>query len=276
MPRAPRRGAFPPARKSLGQHFLTDPRILARIADALALERGETVVEIGAGRGTLTEVLRQRAARVLAIEIDRALATLLRKRFAGAPAVIVVEGDVLDVELGELAGGAYALAGNVPYYITTPILFHALRAPRPRRAVFLVQRDVATRMAAPPGDREYGALSVNVQALARVELLFRVAPGAFQPVPSVESAVVRVTPREDPAISAELEERFRRVVIAAFALRRKQMRRVVRTMAGLDAPAAEALLASCGIDPEARPETLSPAHFARLVEAGLNAAEGGG
>ena len=254
----------PPIRKSLGQHFLTDPRILARIADAVALTPGETVVEIGPGRGSLTDALLARAARVVGVEIDRKLAELLREKYANEPRITIVEADVLDVNLGELAGGPYALAGNVPYYITTPILFQALRRPRASRSVFLVQREVGARMAAPPGADDYGALSVNLQAHAQVELLFRIPSGAFNPPPRVESAVVRVTPRAEPIVAADAEESFRIFVQAAFALRRKQMRRVVRSVADRSVAEAEAALAASGIDPDARPETLSAADFHAL------------
>src|SRR5450432_3980358 len=257
----------PPIRKSLGQHFLTDPRILARIADAVALAPDETVVEIGPGRGSLTDALLARAARVVAIEIDRKLVELLRARYASEPRLTIVEADVLDVNLGEVAGGAYALAGNVPYYITTPILFQALRRPRALRSVLLVQKEVAARMAAPPGDDDYGALSVNVQAIAGVELLFRIPAGSFNPPPRVDSAVVRVTPRAIPVVAPGTEERFRTFVQAAFALRRKQMRRVVRTVAERSALEAEAALASSGIDPDVRPETLSAEQFYALGRA---------
>jgi len=265
--RPPRSGGLPRPRKRFGQHFLRDRGVLTRIADALQLTGSETVVEIGPGRGALTDVLVERAGRLLAIEVDRDLAAHLRERYADRPHVLVVEADVLTVDLGALAGGDYVLAGNVPYYITTPILFHALRHPRPLRAVYLVQREVAERAAAAPGGKEYGALSVNVQSVARVELLARVPPGAFQPPPQVDSAVIRVTPRPDPVVTPEEEARFRTVVQEAFGLRRKQLRRVVRTIARLDAEGADAVLAAAGLDPEARPETLSPEAFARLVRA---------
>jgi 16S rRNA (adenine1518-N6/adenine1519-N6)-dimethyltransferase len=269
------RAEQPPVRKRLGQHFLTDPRILGRIADALELRGDETVVEIGPGRGALTDVLRHRARRVVAVELDRALAARLREHYAGDERVSIVEGDVLEVDLARVAGGRYCLVGNLPYYLTTPILFRALRPPRPERAVFMVQREVAERMVARPGTREYGALSVNLQALARVELLFKVAAGAFQPPPKVESAVVRVTPRPDPEIEPALEDRYRTFVQDAFGLRRKQMRRVLRTIVGLSPETAEALLRSRGIDAEARPETLSAHDFAELLRA-LDDGERGG
>jgi 16S rRNA (adenine1518-N6/adenine1519-N6)-dimethyltransferase len=258
---------MPPVRKSLGQHFLSDRRILQRIVDALELTGVETVVEVGPGRGSLTELLVPAARRLVLIEYDRALAELLRQRFADAPAVTVIQADVLTVDLSAAAGGTYSLVGNVPYYITTPIVFHALRAPRPDRAVYLVQREVATRLVAAPGSDEYGALSVNVQSVASAKLLFRVAAGSFNPPPKVESAVVRIDPRPDPVVTAAEETVFRRFVQDAFGMRRKQMRRVLREILSIDAPAADALLAAASIDPAARPETLSPEGFARLVRA---------
>ena len=261
----PRRdpSALPPIRKSLGQHFLSDPRILARIAEALGDVGNETVIEIGPGRGSLTDILSERARRVIAIEVDRALAAILRERYAGSN-VEIVEADVLKTDFGALAGGPFVLVGNVPYYITTPILFHALQAPRAEQAVYLLQREVADRMTAAAGDQAYGALSVNVQALAVVELLFRVPAGAFHPPPKVESAVVRVTPRAHPLVRAEEEQPFRELVQAAFGMRRKQMRRVVRELRGLNAEDADAVLARALIEPEARPETVTPAQFAAL------------
>ncbi len=265
---APRgRGAFPPTRKSLGQHFLTDRRILGRIADALHLTGGETVLEIGPGRGALTDILAERAGRLIAIEYDRALAELLRQRYARRGNVLIAEADVLEVSLGELAAGPYVLVGNVPYYITTPILFHALAPPRAERAVYLVQREVADRLSAAPGTKEYGGLTVNVAAVARAETLFRVPAGAFSPPPKVESAVVRITPLQTPLVSRDEERPLRTLVQNAFGMRRKQMRRVVRSLMSLDAEAADRVLAAAGIEPEVRPETLTPAQFVALLRA---------
>ncbi|MDB4892977.1 MAG: Ribosomal small subunit methyltransferase [Gemmatimonadetes bacterium] len=267
--RAPRRdrAGFPPTRKSLGQHFLTDKRILTRIADALHLEGGETVLEIGPGRGALTDILAERAGRLIAIEYDRALAEVLRQRYAKKGNVLIAEADVLEVSLGELAAGPYVLVGNVPYYITTPILFHALVPPRAQRSVYLVQREVAERLSAAPGTKEYGALTVNVAAVAKAETLFKVAAGAFSPPPKVESAVVRITPLATPLVSEEEQRPFRLLVQGAFGMRRKQMRRVLRSLYAIDAPAADAVLAETNIDPDVRPETLSPEQFAKLLRA---------
>jgi len=260
-----RRAAFPPTRKSLGQHFLTDRRILGRIADALHLEGDETVLEIGPGRGALTDLLADRAGRLIAIEYDRALAAMLRERYARRSNVLVAEADVLEVSLGELAAGPYVLVGNVPYYITTPILFHALVPPRADRAVYLVQREVAQRLSAKPGSKEYGALTVNVAAVARAETLFGVPAGAFAPPPKVESAVVRITPLAEPLVSTEEERPFRTLVQGAFGMRRKQMRRVVRSLYALDAEQADELLAAAGIEPADRPEVLSVEQFVALL-----------
>ena len=265
--RGPRRGSgggFPPALKRFGQHFLADRRVLERIADALELTGTETVLEIGPGRGALTELLLARAGRVVAVEIDRALAQLLRERWGSDARFTLVERDVLQVPLAEVAGEDFVLAGNVPYYITTPILFHALERPRARRAVYLVQKEVAERVVAPPGGKAYGALSVNVQAIATGELLFRVPPGAFNPPPRVDSAVLRVTPLAEPLVSPAEEQGFSSFVQEVFGLRRKQLRRVVRTVAHLDAEAGEAVVARVGLDPEARPEVLSPRDFVAL------------
>jgi 16S rRNA (adenine1518-N6/adenine1519-N6)-dimethyltransferase len=258
---------YPPTRKSLGQHFLTDPRILTRIADALELSGTETVIEIGPGRGSLTAILAPRARRLILIEYDRALAARLSEKYASSPAVEVVQADVLTVDLGAVAAGAYSLVGNVPYYITTPILFHALERPRARRAVFLVQREVAERIVAAPGTDNYGALSANVQSVVTGELMFRVAPGAFQPPPKVESAVVRIEPRSDPVVSEAEEPAYRAFVQAAFGMRRKQLRRVVREVAQLSVEEAELALRAADINAEARPETLSALDFARLARA---------
>jgi 16S rRNA (adenine1518-N6/adenine1519-N6)-dimethyltransferase len=257
----------PPIRKSLGQHFLNDRRILQRIVDALELTGHETVVEIGPGRGSLTELLLPAVRRLVLIEYDRALAAKLRDRYAATPSVTVIEADVLTVDLGDAAGGPYRLVGNVPYYITTPILFHALERPRPDRAVYLVQREVAERIVAAPGSDNYGALSANIQAVASAKLLFRVAPGSFLPPPKVESAAISIDPRMDPAVQPEEEEAFRRFVRDAFGMRRKQMRRVLREVLAINAERAGALLEAADIDPAARPETLSPEDFARLVRA---------
>jgi 16S rRNA (adenine1518-N6/adenine1519-N6)-dimethyltransferase len=216
----------------------------------------------------LTQHLVNKVGRLVAVEYDRALAARLRSQYTDDARVQIVEADILASPLASIAGrDDYLLVGNVPYYITTPILFHALQPPRARRAVLLVQREVADRLVAVPGTRTYGALSVNVQAIAAVERLFRVPAGAFHPPPRVESAVVRVSPRPDPVIGTDEEDRFRAFVQGAFSFRRKQMRRVTRSLRATTAEAAEQMLTAAGIDPNARPETLTAADFAGLMRA---------
>ena len=256
-----------PVRKRFGQHFLADRLALGRIADAVGAPPGGTVVEVGPGRGALTDELVARGWQVIAIEIDRDLVRHLRARYADVPAVRIVEGSILDTDLAAEAKGEYRLVGNVPYNITTPIIFHALRAPRPATAVYLVQREVADRPAAAPGSGAYGALSVNVQSVARVELLGHVKAGAFHPPPKVESSIVRLTPLAAPVVGPDDEVALRAFVVAAFGQRRKQILRVVRQIASVDAARADAALRAAGVDPTRRPETLSSEEFARLLAA---------
>lgn len=257
----------PPVLKKFGQHFLRDERILGEIADALAPAPGETVIEIGPGRGSLTDILAARKNRLVAVEIDRALSEQLRDRYSQNPRVTIVEGDVLETDLAELAEGPFVVAGNVPYYITTPIIFHVLRAPYPRHMVFLVQLEVAERIVAQPGSRTYGALSVNVQAVATAQLIRQVHSGAFSPPPKVTSAVVRITPRPDPIIGVADAVRFRGFVQGLFSMRRKQIGNVLRSVSVLGTDEIAAVLDKLGIDSRARPETLSPEMQVALMEA---------
>lgn len=262
------RAGFPPVRKSLGQHFLGDHTVLQQIADAAQLTGTETVIEIGPGRGALTDLLVEKAGKLIAIEYDRALASQLVVRYATRPNVEIVQADVLTVDFGALAKGPYRLIGNVPYYITTPIIFQALEPPRPDLAIYLVQREVAERLVAPPGGKEYGALTVNVGAVANVEILFHVPATAFRPPPKVESAVVRITPRTTALVSPNHEKAFRALVQSIFTMRRKQMQRIMRSIWNLDSDSATERLTIAGIDPVARPETLDIAAFARLLAVG--------
>ncbi len=255
-------GGFPPVLKKFGQHFLNDQRVLEFIADATGATASDTLIEIGPGRGALTDLLVERAGKVIAVELDRALARMLRERYAARPSVEVIEADVLKTPLGDIAGGNYILAGNVPYYITTPIIFHSLIPPLPKRAVFLVQAEVADRMTSPAGSKEYGALSVNLQTIANVEVLMRVPASAFHPPPKVESAVVRITPGEIPA-NLDLVK-FRGFVQGLFGQRRKQLQKSLRSVVDVEPSAAIALLESVGVIPSARPEEISPAKFLEL------------
>ncbi len=254
----------PRAKRRLGQHFLTDPRLLGRIADALGAGPDDTVLEIGPGPGGLTAALAERAGRLVAIEKDADLVPALRARFASAT---IVEADALEVDWAALAGPRFLVAGNIPYNITSPLIDKALESPRAERIVFLVQKEVADRVTAPPGGREYGALSVGVQSVARAERLFVVPAGAFHPRPKVDSAVLRLTPLADPLVRPPGQARFRRLVVGLFGFRRKQIARGLRELTGwAPDPVAEAL-ARAGIPPTVRPEMLAPPVFAALLEA---------
>ena len=268
MARAPGgRGRQPPVLKKFGQHFLSDNKILTAIVDALAPTPDDTVVEVGSGRGSLTDILVERSGRVIAVEIDRMLAANLRQRYKQQPNIEIIQEDFLEIDLRAVVGEPYMLIGNVPYYITTPILFKSLEPPMPRRSVFLVQREVAERMAAKAGDEAYGALTVNIAVIAGVEQVLTVPASAFSPPPKVESAVVRVTPLPSPLVRVEVREGFRTFVQAAFSNRRKQMQRVLRTVRGLAPDQAAAILDTVRIDPAARPEVVAPEQFANLFEA---------
>jgi 16S rRNA (adenine1518-N6/adenine1519-N6)-dimethyltransferase len=262
-------------KKSLGQHFLLDVGILGRIADAVEISPGDTVVEIGPGGGGLTRQLLDRGARVVGIEKDRELAERLTAEVAdSSPLLSVWNDDALRVDWAALALPTertadrrphFSVVGNIPYYITSPLLEKALTPPLPSRIVFLVQKEVADRIAAPPGSKTYGALSVGIQAAAKVEKLFIVKAGAFRPPPKVDSAVLRLTPLAQPLVPVERGRAFRRFVVACFGQRRKQLRNVLAGVVGQEPGVVVEALGRMGIDPRARPETLAPEDFARLL-----------
>jgi 16S rRNA (adenine1518-N6/adenine1519-N6)-dimethyltransferase len=259
------------AKKSLGQNFLVDGNLQRRIVTALGAGPDDEVLEIGPGRGALTGHLVGAVGRLVLVELDDDLASALVERWGSRDDVVVVHGDVLEVPLADHLRdpAATRVVGNIPYNITTPILFRLLQRPRPRDIVLMVQDEVADRIVAPAGDRNYGALSVGVRTVARAEKLFRVKRGAFRPVPGVDSAVVRITPlRPEPLTPAE-EERLRRTVRAAFQWRRKQLRKILRDHPDLARPEAvvERVLVETGLAPETRPERLEPQDFVRLAAA---------
>lgn len=207
----------------LGQHFLVRQPILEQIAEAACPEKTGTVLEIGPGRGALTSHLLERAERVVAIEIDPVLVQYLRAKFRDEPRLTLVEADVLKADLAQW--GAVAVAGNLPYYITSPILERTLKlGSQLSRAVFLLQKEVAERLVGQPGTRDYGFLSVQTQLLSAPELLFSVPAAAFRPPPKVDSAVVRLTPKDGSAFPALDRSAFLTFVGRCFRQKRKTIR----------------------------------------------------
>ena len=253
-------------RRALGQHFLRDPAIARAIADLLAPTSNDFVVEIGPGAGALTAALARPGGRVLAIEIDAGLIPPLRQRF---PDVEIVEGDARTWNYGELPappGGRVLVTGNLPYSVSKPILMALVGA---RGAIaemaLMLQREVAERIAAPPGGKTYGSLSVLTQLYCDVELALRVPARAFKPPPKVESAVLhlRVLPR--PRIELLDEARFHSIVRAAFLQRRKMLSNALAAGLGLSVDAAREAVAAAGIDPARRAETLTIREFGMLT-----------
>jgi 16S rRNA (adenine1518-N6/adenine1519-N6)-dimethyltransferase len=250
---------LPRPKKRLGQHFLTDRHYLDRIVAEIDPRPGEAMVEIGPGPGALTERLAQAVRPLHVVEIDRELAQALRGRFA-PEAVVVHEGDALEFDFGALPGDL-RVVGNLPYNVSTPLLFHvAAFAPRIRDCVFMLQKEVVERMVAAPDTADYGRLSVMLQYRFEMALAFRVPPGAFTPPPKVDSAIVRMRPLGEGRRIARDEALFERIVGAAFSQRRKMLRSALRAVVHAQA------FAKAGIDPQRRGETLSVAEFADLAD----------
>ncbi len=257
------------ARKALGQHFLTQQPLLARIAEAVGAGPDDIVLEIGPGPGGLTEALLATGATVAAIERDARFIGELRRRFGGAP-FVVAEGDALDLDWPALVapwtaeGRRWLVAGNIPYNITTPLIGKALTAPLPAAVTFLVQREVADRIVAPPGSRSYGALSIGVQAAADATIALTIGRGAFVPRPKVDSALLRIVPRAEPLVEPAAMAGFRQLVTSIFSYRRKRLARALSHALRIDLASATTLLTGAGLSPDARPETIDPGGFARL------------
>ena len=254
------------ADKKLGQNFLISEDVVRRIAAAAELAEGDAVLEIGPGIGTLTQALAETGADVTAVELDRRLLPVLDKTLEGYNNVRVINADVLELNVNEaMAGKTFKVAANLPYYITTPIIFALLEKKLPvERMVVMVQKEVAERMTAVPGGKEYGALSVAMQYYTEPELAFIVPPECFIPRPSVDSAVVVCKNRTVPPVDVCDEKLFFKVVKAAFSLRRKMLSNALKNM-GITAQQAQEWLALAGIDPKRRGETLSLQDFANLT-----------
>jgi 16S rRNA (adenine1518-N6/adenine1519-N6)-dimethyltransferase len=246
-------------KKDWGQNFLGDEQILSGLAALARLQPGDTVVELGAGLGHFTRALQATGAKVIAVERDRELAPILREEL---PGVEVVEADAKSFDLKAI-GGRVVVCGNLPYHLSSPILFHLLdQRTAVKRAVLLLQREVAARIAAPPGGREYGLLSVLVQEVADAEVGLAVPRHAFTPPPEVESSALVLEFLDAPRFPLHDEQRFRALVKAAFGLRRKTLWNALKGFAG-----GREALARAGIDPQRRAETLSVEEFARLERA---------
>jgi len=282
-------------RKRFGQHFLRDPGVVERIVAAFAPQPADHVVEIGPGEGALTRVLVGRVARLDLVELDRDLAAQLSRTYADTPGIAVHQADALKFDFRALAphrdvpvsrddcmdaggratpgavaetgvrerphpGERLRLIGNLPYNISTPLLFHALdQVECVRDMLFMLQKEVVDRLSAAPGGRDYGRLSVMVQWRCRVEKLFTVPPGAFHPPPKVDSAMARLTPHVTPPVDVRDPEAFAHVVQAAFGQRRKTLRNSLKGVVSAEA------MRALGIDPVRRAETLSLQEFAALA-----------
>lgn len=264
--------------KSLGQNFLIDGNIVNKIAGAIELDRDDVVLEIGAGIGTLTSALAERAGKVIVIEIDRSLQPILAETLADYDNVEIVMGNALKADFDQIVRektgnqygpGAkpYKVAANLPYYITTPLIMHALEKHfNISMAIFMIQKEVAERITAVPGGKDYGALTIGVNYYSDPQLVLRVPKNVFMPQPEVESAVLRLQVRERPPVHVEDEQLFFKVVRAAFGQRRKTLLNALSGLApGIDKSEAARLMAVAGIESGRRGETLSLEEFAQLT-----------
>jgi 16S rRNA (adenine1518-N6/adenine1519-N6)-dimethyltransferase len=262
--RRPAPAARPPRRRRFGQHFLHDPAVIRRIVTALDARPGDHLVEIGPGHGALTrELLALEDCTLDAIEIDRDLVRELRPAFGDPPRHVLHAADALEFDFAQLARarrGALRIVGNLPYNISTPLLFHLAESVAVITDIHvMLQREVAQRIAAQPGEADYGRLTAMLAPHLRVTRLFDLGPGAFQPPPQVRSAVVRLVVRPAPLFA--VSPHYARVVAAAFAQRRKTLRNALAELLTRDE------ISACGQDPGARPETVTPEGYNTLAQA---------
>ena len=254
------------ADKKLGQNFLIDENVVRQIVEAAELSEADIVLEVGPGIGTLTQGLAESKAQVVAVELDTRLLPVLATTLEGYDNVRVVHGDILKVNIMEEVGApSFKVCANLPYYITTPIIFALLEKRLPmERLVAMVQKEVAERMAAQPGGKDYGALSVAIQYYTEPEIAFIVPPTSFIPAPAVDSAVIVCKRREKPPVEVCDEALFFRVVKAAFSLRRKMLSNSLKNM-GIQAEQVAKWLELADVDGKRRAETLSLEDFAKLT-----------
>jgi len=258
-------------RKGLGQHFLIDRNILNKIIRTAGIEKEDVVLEVGPGLGEMTLVLAHHARKVIAVEIDQKLVEILRKKIKDDPNVEVLRHDVLEIdfkELGDRERTVFKVVANLPYQISTPLLFRFIEARQFFSTLTLMlQKEVADRMVASPGKKEYGPLSIFVQLYSTPSVRFLVRPSAFFPPPKVESAVVHIVWREKPAVKLRDTAWFKEVVRGCFGYRRKTLMNALKH-SGLFIPQAlEEKLKGIGLDTQRRPETLTIEEFAYLAEA---------
>ncbi len=250
------------ARKRFGQHFLHDRNVIGKILLAVNPQPEDALIEIGPGLGALTLPLLERCGRLTAVELDRDVIPRLQAEAAGKGELHVIQADALKTDFGAFApaSGKIRLVGNLPYNISTPLLFHLLDYSAAIADMhFMLQKEVVQRMAAAPGGKDYGRLTVMLAARCRVQPLFSIGSGAFTPAPKVESAFVRLTPHVTPPFEIKDMARFAQLVSRAFSQRRKTLRNALRELAD------EAAIRAAGLDPMARPETLSAGDYARLA-----------
>lgn len=261
------------ARKALGQNFLVDRNVVARIADAVDIGPEDRILEVGPGKGALTELLAARCARLVAVELDTRLVPVLRREFSGNHRVEIVHDDILKLDLRSLLAsegdGRWKVAANLPYNISTPVLFKFLdHIDLFSRMVLMLQKEVGDRLAASPGTKDYGTLSVFFQLHFNVARELIVRPGSFHPVPKVDSVVLSFVPLEKPREDVGDEQYFRRMVKGAFSMRRKTLWNCLKGAdLGLSGGQLAEALETCGIDPGRRGETLSLGEFAALSRA---------
>jgi 16S rRNA (adenine1518-N6/adenine1519-N6)-dimethyltransferase len=257
------------AKKSLGQNFLVDRNLQRKIVATLGAGPEDHVLEIGPGTGALTDHLVGTVAHLTLVELDDQLARAWEERFRGSEDVTVIRDDILRVPIASRVSDPDALlvVGNIPYNITSPILFHLLERPRPARIVLMVQAEVAERIVAEAGSPAYGALAVGVAAVSSARICFRVPRSAFRPVPGVDSAVVELAPYAPPRMSPDDEARLRTLTRAVFQWRRKQMQKILRDHpdVGVARATVEALASQLGLDLTRRPETFTPDELLTLA-----------
>lgn len=257
-------------KKGLGQNLLIDRNIMEKVVRTAQVEKGDIVLEVGPGLGEMTLALAQRAKQVIAIEIDSRMVEILREKLRGHSNIEVIKKDILKVDFRELIrgeDGPIKVVSNLPYQISTPLLFRFIES----REIFstltlMLQREVAERIQASPGGKEYGPLSIFIQIFLNISTCFRIHPSVFFPPPKVESAVVRLIWKERPMIDISHEKWFKTIVRACFRYRRKTIANALKNAEISDSEAIEIALEKTGIDPQRRPETLTIQEYIKLAE----------